>query len=160
MMSVSACAMSSDGCLYDLLIERFFVEHHIWSDDSPTFTIWHTVGFHDRIKPIALTALHAIVAMNAPMKLMHALRPCRLMQAVNILRDHTTKDALLLKFGELLVRLIRFGIFMHHLCSVKIVKDIGVRFEERMTYNDLRRIRVRLIKDAFGATEIRDAAFC
>lgn len=126
----------------------------------PTFTIRHTLGFHDRIKPIALTALHAIVAMNAPMKLMHALRPRRLMQAVNILRDHTAKDALLLKFGELLVRLIRFGIFMHHLCSVKFVEDIGMRFEERMAHDHLRRIGVRLIEDAFGATEIRDAAFC
>ena len=94
------------------------------------------------------------------MKLMHALRPRRLMQAVNILRDHTAKDALLLKFGELLVRLIRFRIFMHHLCSVKIVEDIGMRFEERMAHDHLRRIRVRFVENTFGTAEIGDAAFC
>lgn len=58
------------------------------------------------------------------MEFANGLAPCRLMEPIDVLGDHSPYSALAFEFGELAMSLVRLGIGEYHAVAVE-VEELG-----------------------------------
>jgi hypothetical protein len=71
-------------------------------------------------------AAHTVTATDRSVKLNYVLRPCFLVQTVNVLSYHGAQLTLFFKTGKKFVRKIRLGVGIKHIFSVKFKKSLGL----------------------------------
>ena len=120
--------------------------------------MWHTCGAHDPLGRVHVPAALTHVAVHRAVQLVDALGARRLVQAVDVLRDHGGKLALALELGELVVRLVGLGSQGNHPRAVEIEELLGVREIELVAQHLLGRILELLMVQAVLTPEVGDAA--
>ena len=105
-----------------------------------------------------MPAALAHVAVHRAVQLVDALGARRLVQAVDVLRDHGGELALALQLGQLVVRLVGLCPQGDHPRAVEVEELLGVGEVELVAQHLLRRVLELLMIEAVLAPEIWDAA--
>lgn len=157
-----------NGTLHDGSIQRFFVQNHIRLDNATTAATRNAIGrffsgSHHLMHVMELSTAHAVVSKNASMQLEHVLATSRLMQAVDVLGNDGTHDALFFQLSQLAMRTIGLCLQEKHAVSVKIVEFGSMTIEKRARAHEFGGIligfRARAAIQASWAPEVRNAAF-
>ena len=94
------------------------------------------------------------------MQFQHVFAAGQLMQAVDILGDHSFQFSFPFQFRETKMGHVGFGALHDQLVAVETVEFLRLCFEEAVTDDGLRRILVFQVVKAVDAAEVRDPAFC
>ena len=96
------CGADIVECLHDgILGQGFFIQHDVGLDDTAALTRRHTLALCDLLYAVELAALHAVIAQDRAVQLMHAHTARRLVQTVDVLGHNGAQLALFLPLREL-----------------------------------------------------------
>jgi hypothetical protein len=117
---------SRKSLCYNLLIQTLAVQHHVRLYDAAAFfTPCNAIVVfvrHDIGTVVKSTAGNTVVPHHASVKFQHISASCRLMQTVDILRNHSLQFSNGLKLRKFFVSRVRFNSGNKNLFPVKAVE--------------------------------------
>ena len=121
-------------CLYrsldGLLVQPFFVEHHIGLDEAPALTAGHAFRLQHVVSVIKFPARLTVIPVYGSVELVHLFTACQLVQAVDILGNDRRQLSLLFQFCQSQMGVVGLNVQYQHLIFIIFEKFFGMRHEK------------------------------
>lgn len=143
-----------------VVVERLLIQNDVGLNHAAALARRHALCAEDIIEVIKLSAARAIISVDAPVQFINVFAARRLMQPVDILRQHRLDFAFLFKPCQRDMHGVRHGGRIYHILFVVIVKVFRAPREEGVRDNDFGRKSPLVfgVVNAVLPAEVRDVA--